>query len=105
MHARWPFRVKYVDALHGTGTMRIARKSQKSVYFESIVRSSPATLSARLGHSLPLGLPDEQIPDASAEVKECGGYSRTHALKDEETRAWIDVGVCLAFECKAECDK
>jgi hypothetical protein len=49
--------------------------------------------------------PYEEVLDATPEVKEHSGDRRTDALKQEETGAWVDVGVRLAFESKAERNK
>jgi hypothetical protein len=45
---------------------------------------------------------DEEVLDAAPEVEEHSGDRRTDALKQEKTRAWVDVGVRLAFKGKAE---
>jgi hypothetical protein len=98
-------RIKPMDTCICPVQARIAKEGYEPLHQVSII-CRLCKLRARMSYSLPLGLrPDEQIPDASAEVKECGGDSRADALEHEETRAWINVRVRLAFEGKAECDK
>jgi hypothetical protein len=46
--------------------------------------------------------PDEEVLDAAPEVEEHSGDRRTDALKQEETGTWVDVGVRLPLEGKAE---
>jgi hypothetical protein len=46
--------------------------------------------------------PDEEVLDAAPEVKKHSGDRRTDALKQEKTGTWVDVGVCLPLEGKAE---
>jgi hypothetical protein len=46
--------------------------------------------------------PDEEVLDAAPEVEEHARDRRTDALKQEETGTWVDVGVRLSLEGKAE---
>ena len=47
----------------------------------------------------------EEIFDSATEVNECAGDDRTGALKDQKSRARVDIGVRLAFKGKAKSDK
>jgi len=49
--------------------------------------------------------PDEEVLDAAPEVEEHSGDRRADALKQEQTGAWVDVGVRLLLERKAERNK
>ena len=52
-----------------------------------------------------LGSPDEEIPEAATEVEQRSGEDSADALKDQESRAGIDVSVSLTLKGKAECNK
>ena len=59
--------------------------------------------TTRLGDAL--GSFDKQTFETAAEVKERTRKNCADPLKDQKSRAWIDVRVSLALKCHAECKK
>lgn len=47
----------------------------------------------------------EETFDAAAEINQRTGDNRADALKDQEARPWIDVGMSLPLKNRAEGDK